>query len=41
MFLRQTIIVMSRLIEFDLKMKSIITIKNLISHFIKGTILVI
>ena len=40
-FMRQTIIVMSRLIEFDLKMKSIITTKNLISHFIKGTILVI
>ena len=37
-FMRQTIIVMSRLIEFDLKMRFLHTIKIWINHFIKEII---
>ena len=40
-FMRQTIIVMSRYIEFDQKMKFIIIIKNSILNFIKQIVLAI
>ena len=40
-FMRQTIIVMSRLIEFDLKNEIYHHYQKLMSHFIKGTILAI